>query len=564
MQAKLLILCMALCAVCLSANSQNLPDYVPSDGLVAWYPFNGNANDESGNGNNGQNNGVSFVTDRFGTVNSAGSFNGVSSYVNGSLVGLNNPSEITLSIWLLSQGDAGGQPYDLFFQLGNYGQHTFAYAYNHSGTNIDLHSNCFYNPYSSLDINDEWHHLVIVSGVETASFYVDGELFVNMNSANWGGGCYLGSNAFYIGGGADNQYTTGLIDEVGFWDRALTEAEIEALYTVEIPISGCTDETACNFDSEATSDDGSCIPSGCMEAEACNYNTLAECEGEECVYSCCPGPGCCLEGTTWDADLGGCIPTDSFCPEDLDGDGVIGVEDLMQLLSVFGTGCVSEEPETSEFTCGDPMNYHGYDYATVQIGEQCWFAENLRNEYYANGDAIPGDLANAEWITTSEGAQAVYIGVFGPDYDPAMLADYGRLYNWYAVDDTRGLCPIGWHSPTDEDYMTLEIELYMSESDANSEGYRGTDQGTEMKSSPTDSPSWNGTNTSGFSGLAGGYRNLNGDCMFEGSSGYFWSASPNETYGWFRGLYFWTTEVFRNNNDKRYGLSARCIKDTEE
>ena len=102
MQAKLFTLCMALCAVCLTATSQNVPDYVPPDGLVGWYPFNGNANDESGNGNNGQNNGVSFGTDRFGTVNSAGSFNGVSSYVNGSLVGLNNPSEITLSIWLLS------------------------------------------------------------------------------------------------------------------------------------------------------------------------------------------------------------------------------------------------------------------------------------------------------------------------------------------------------------------------------------------------------------------------------------------------------------------------------
>jgi hypothetical protein len=52
---------------------------------------------------------------------------------------------------------------------------------------------------------------------------------------------------------------------------------------------------------------------------------------------------------------------------------MIGVEDLMQLLSMFGTDCVSEEPETGEFTCGDSMNYHGYDYATVQIGEQCWF-----------------------------------------------------------------------------------------------------------------------------------------------------------------------------------------------
>ena len=68
----------------------------------------------------------------------------------------------------------------------------------------------------------------------------------------------------------------------------------------------------------------------------------------------------------------------------------------------------------------------------------------------------------------------------------------------------RGLCPSVWHVPTDGEFMTLEMELGMSESEANGTGWRGTDQGTQMKSSPEDSPSWNGTNTSGFSGLAGG------------------------------------------------------------
>ena len=80
------------------------------------------------------------------------------------------------------------------------------------------------------------------------------------------------------------------------------------------------------------------------------------------------------------------------------------------------------------------------------------------------------------------------------------------LYNWYAVDDARGLCPSGWHVPTDGEYMTLEMALGMSESEANDTGWRGTDQGTQMKSSPSDDPSWNGTNTSGFSALAGGSR----------------------------------------------------------
>ena len=83
--------------------------------------------------------------------------------------------------------------------------------------------------------------------------------------------------------------------------------------------------------------------------------------------------------------------------------------------------------------------------------------------------------------------------------DASNLTDYGRLYNWFAVDDARGLCPSGWHVPTDVEYTTL------------TDGLGGTSvAGGKMKSSPEDSPAWNGTNTSGFSGLAGGYRTTMG------------------------------------------------------
>ena len=81
-----------------------------------------------------------------------------------------------------------------------------------------------------------------------------------------------------------------------------------------------------------------------MEPEACNYNALAECEGEACDYTCCPGPGCCSAGMYWDYDLEQCLNYET-CQEDLDGDGVIGINDLMELLSSFGTMC--EEPETA-------------------------------------------------------------------------------------------------------------------------------------------------------------------------------------------------------------------------
>ena len=140
---------------------------------------------------------------------------------------------------------------------------------------------------------------------------------------------------------------------------------------------------------------------------------------------------------------------------------------------------------------------------------------------------------NGAMTVYGEGTSTVYNG---SDDEVSNLTDYGRLYNWYAVDDARGLCPSGWHVPTDGEFMTLEMELGMSESEANGTDWRGTDQGTQMKSSPEDSPSWNGTNSSGFSGLAGGNRYYDGDFYSGGNLGCFWSASAGGTYAWGRVL----------------------------
>ena len=207
---------------------------------------------------------------------------------------------------------------------------------------------------------------------------------------------------------------------------------------------------------------------------------------------------------------------------------------------------------------------YGVDtYDLVAIGDQCWFAENLRTEYYANGDVIPSSLDDAIWSSTTAGAVTVYgegtsTVMHGNDDEVVNLATYGRLYNWYAAVDVRGLCPTGWHVPHDSEFKTLEMELGMSESDANGIGYRGTDQGTQMKSSASDSPAWNGTNTSGFSGLAGGHRNNVGGFYGGGNYGYFWA---NGTNAWTRGLNGGNTGVNRNSHSQRIGFSVRCVRD---
>ncbi len=321
-------------------------------------------------------------------------------------------------------------------------------------------------------------------------------------------------------------------------------------------VGGCTDQTACNYNAVATDDDGSCI---LVEAAVDSAYNQGFSDGMVAGVESIVAEEFCGEGTIWDSGFELCIPLDCF--GDFNDDGERGTEDLLQLLAVFGTPCpLSEMP----FACGDAVSFDNYDYETVQIGSQCWFAENLRTEHYANGDAITGNLSASEWTSTSSGAQAIY------DNDVLYLETFGRLYNWYAVDDSRGLCPSGWHVPTDGEWMTLEMELGMTSSEANSTGWRGTDQGAQLKASPSCDPSWNGTNISGFSALPGGYRYANlGHFSFAGDRGYWWSASQNaSSYPWCRFLYSDDDFVNRysgstNGFIPQGGFSVRCLREAD-
>ena len=253
---------------------------------------------------------------------------------------------------------------------------------------------------------------------------------------------------------------------------------------------------------------------------------------------------------------------------DTDGNGVVGLTDLLNLISVYGV-VIAPAPS---LPCGDPVSYQGYDYATVLIGDQCWFAENLRSENYENGEAIPSNVSDSEWSSTTSGAVALYGEDAGcqsssPDIDacdPAQsLNEYGRLYNWYAVDDARGLCPSGWHVPTDGEWMTMEMALGMSEAEANVADWRGTDQGTQMKTDYGWCCDGNGTNTSGFSGLPGGYRDYAGYFYLAGYGGFWWSSSPNGSNAWYRFLNGSNESVNRNYYSPRGGMSVRCVRDAE-
>ena len=303
--------------------------------------------------------------------------------------------------------------------------------------------------------------------------------------------------------------------------------------------------------------------------------------------TCCPGPGCCLDGTVWDFDLGGCVMEEppfvetggayasvNPCYFDSNDDGLVEVNDLMNLLSVYNLTC-GELPEAAPWQCGDPLGYQGYDYQTVQIGDQCWFAENLRAQNYRNGDEIPSGMDGEGWSSVSEGATTVY-GEYEPceDFSPGVeacdensaLTEFGRLYNWHAVSDSRNVCPSGWSVPSETAWQSLEILIGVPSDELDEIGLRGTDQGTQLKAL---SNLWTasgiaGTDVWGFEGLPGGER-VDEEYIHAGNYGFWWTATLNDEgdKAFFRELTFNHAEIYRHNGLLNNGMSIRCIKDSE-
>ena len=196
----------------------------------------------------------------------------------------------------------------------------------------------------------------------------------------------------------------------------------------------------------------------------------------------------------------------------------------------------------------EPVEFDGYTYETVAIDCQCWFAENLRTTVYADGTSIPEVTDDAAWTGLSSGARCDY------DNNASNVDTYGRLYNWYAVDSAAGLCPTGWHVPTDGEFTTL-TDFLGGEAVA----------GELMKSAATDTPSWNGTNVSGWSGLPAGIRSTGGSFSNAGNEGKWWSSSLNDygSYAWRRQLYVDFAIVFRADEDLHNGFSVRCLLDSD-
>ena len=232
------------------------------------------------------------------------------------------------------------------------------------------------------------------------------------------------------------------------------------------------------------------------------------------------------------------------------GTGTWTIEGLMYNVGTYVgdlviAGNIEPGDNATTWSCGDALVYGGQSYATVQIGGQCWIAENIN--------------VGTEIIGTSNQTDNNIIEKYCYGNTSTNCDTYGGLYQWdemmqyVTTESTQGVCPTGWHIPTDIDWTTLTDYL------------GGTSvAGGKMKETGTthwSSPNTGATNSSDFTALPGGDRYTNGSFSTQGDDAYLWSSTEDGSDAWYRLLYYGNAQVFRFSDGKTYGFSVRCVRD---
>ena len=296
---------------------------------------------------------------------------------------------------------------------------------------------------------------------------------------------------------------------------------------------GCTNIQACNFSQSAEEDDGSCY----LPGEECDdgndstildqYTNTCQCEGLPPSWVCTDYTACNYSVSV-DTANGLCV-----YPGDPCDDGNSATEN-----DTWSNNCSCEG-----HLCGSSISHEGYEYSTVQIGDQCWFSENCR---YLPEVSPPNEESNTDpyyYVYDYQGADVVEAKAT-ENYET-----YGVLYNWPAVL-TEGICPSGWHIPSGvELYFLLDFLGGVSVA------------GNAMKSTSGWTNNGNGTNSSGFNGLPGGkvFTDSFDDLSFQASWWTYSSYSSSLSENFY--LNYNLDYAFTGTNYKENGFSARCVRD---
>ena len=348
---------------------------------------------------------------------------------------------------------------------------------------------------------------------------------VNSSGYTWLAGGYRGSNGNFASLNYSGHYRgfsradliaeqgSGLGANTGWTGVGREFTFVERGFSVRCikgeVLRGCIQPGACNYSSEAELDDGSCYFDGetCDDGDASTYNDVWDscvCEGTPSVMSDGTGP------------------------------------------------CLGELHVT----------YHGVEYDLVEIGEQCWFKENLATTQFRNGDSIPALMFENGIIDNSLWRELTYLGpaVTTPNGSYENLDSLGGLYNQMAVTDTRELCPTDWHVPTELDWLTLQGEIGVSESDLFGIGFIG---GNVNAGAALRNESFGGDNSSGFSALPSGYVTAEGSFNQVGERAVIWTSTREGNVGLYRSLYeSYPQDLYRQFTRSVDGLSVRCLKNS--
>ena len=458
------------------ATAQTLPDYLPTDGLVAWYPFNGNANDESGNGNDGVVNGATLTEDRDGNQNAAYSFDGVDDYisVSSSPVLSFTEGEFSFSLWckvlsldvdraFLDRPQSGNR-YNLRCRQDG---RVRVVARNAAGEENYADSG------ESLLVGEVYHVVGVHSFSQASiSIFLNGEVVPNEllvlditdPSISPDIDLFLGKY------GTSASYFHGTIDDIAIYNRALSAEEVQTLYVGASDFPGCTYADACNYDSGATVDDGTCtFPApnyDCSGNCLLDLNNNGLCDLEEAA-------GCTnVDAINYNADAtlddGSCMVT---CKGDFDNDGQITINDLLGFLAAYGnqcegagcmdpSGCNYDPNSTFDLGyCEYPAEFFNCDGTPVNDTDGDGVADELEvagctDPEACNYDALAtDDNGNCELPTEFFNCQGAPINDADGDGVPDELEVLGCTesdalnYNPDATDDD-GSCTFGLTGPT--------------------------------------------------------------------------------------------------------------------